>query len=117
MARVLVAEDEPSLSKLVRVNLEDEGHEVVIAADGRFALKALMQDGPFDVVVLDLMMPFSDGFEVLENLGTTRPKVIVLTARSDSYTHKRAERFDVDAYMEKPYDPMKLAEKVRELAG
>jgi two-component system alkaline phosphatase synthesis response regulator PhoP len=116
MARVLVAEDEESLSKLVRVNLEDEGHDVVVAEDGRYALKALMEE-KFDVVVLDLMMPFTDGFEVLKNLGKNRPKVILLTARSDAYTHQRAEKYEVDAYIEKPYDPMKLAEKVRELSG
>ena len=117
MAKVLVAEDELSLAELVRVNLADEGHEVVIAVDGRHALQALMKEGPFDVVVLDLMMPFTDGFEVLENVRGRQPKVIILTARDDSYTKDRASKFNVDAYITKPYDPKVLADKVRELTG
>lgn len=117
MAKVLVADDEPSLAELVRVNLSDEGHEVVIAEDGRYALDALMKEGPFDVVVLDLMMPFTDGFEVLENVRGHQPKVIVLTARDDSYTQERARKFNVDAYITKPYDPKVLADKVKELTS
>jgi DNA-binding response OmpR family regulator len=115
MARILVAEDETSLAELVRVNLDDEGHEVVIAKDGRFALKALMDEGPFDVIVLDLMMPWADGFEVLRNLGPKRPKIVVLTAREDEYSEQRAEDFGIDAYLTKPYDPAVLAETVREV--
>jgi DNA-binding response OmpR family regulator len=117
MGRILVAEDEGSLAELVRINLEDDGHEVVIAADGRFALQALMEQGPFDVVVLDLMMPWADGFDVLRNLGPRRPKIVVLTAREDDYSRDRAEDLGVDAYLTKPYDPAELADRVRELAG
>lgn len=117
MGRILVAEDESSLAELVRINLTDDGHEVVVTSDGRYALKALMEQGPFDVVVLDLMMPWADGFEVLQNLGPKRPKVVVLTARDDDYSQDRAEAMGVDAYLTKPYDPQALARKVAELAG
>ena len=117
MGKILVAEDEASLAELVRVNLEDEGHDVVIATDGRFALQALMEQGPFDVVVLDLMMPWADGFDVLRNLGPRRPKIVVLTAREDDYSRDRAEDLGVDAYLTTPYDPQQLADTVRSLAG
>jgi DNA-binding response OmpR family regulator len=116
MARVLVAEDETKQADLVRINLEDEGHEVVVTEDGRYALKALMEEN-FDVVVLDLMMPFTDGFEVLGNLGRKKAKVIVITGRDDSYTLGRVENLGVGGFFVKPYDPMKLVEKVKELAG
>lgn len=116
MARILVAEDEASLAELVRVNLADDGHEVVIASDGRYALQALSED-PFDAVVLDLMMPWSDGFDVLRNLGGRGPKIVVLTAKDDDYSRDRAERLGVDAYLTKPYDPEELANTVRELVG
>lgn len=105
MARILVAEDEQSLAELIQVNLVDAGHEVTVAEDGRYALKALMEQGPFDLIVLDLMMPWADGFDVLANLGESRPKVLVLTAREDEYTEDRARSMGVDAYMVKPYDP------------
>lgn len=115
MAKILVAEDEASLAELVRVNLTDEGHDVLVAEDGRFALNALMEKGPFDLIVLDLMMPWSDGFEVLRNLGNKRPKVVVLTARDDDYSEERAEKLGIDAYLTKPYDPKELADTVNEL--
>ena len=70
MARVLVAEDEASLAQLVKINLEDDGHEVQVVEDGRYALRAMMKDGPFDVVVTDLMMPWCDGFDFLRALGS-----------------------------------------------
>lgn len=117
MARILVAEDETSLAELVRVNLADDGHEVVIASDGRYALQALTEGDPYDAVVLDLMMPWSDGFDVLRNLGGRGPKVVVLTAKDDDYSRDRAEKLGVDAYLTKPYDPEELAETVRGLVG
>lgn len=116
MARILVAEDEASLAELVRVNLADDGHDVVVTEDGRYALKALTEES-FDAVVLDLMMPWSDGFEVLKNLGGRGPKVVVLTAKDDAYSEERAEKLGVDAYLTKPYDPDQLAETIRELVG
>lgn len=115
MARILLAEDEASLAELIQVNLADEGHEVVIAEDGRYALQALMDGGPFDLIVLDLMMPWSDGFDVLRNLGGGRPKVIVLTARDDRYTKDRGEDAGIDHYISKPYRPHDLVASVRRL--
>lgn len=115
MSKILVAEDEKSLAELIKFNLADAGHDITIAEDGRFALYALMNQGPFDLVVLDLMMPWSDGFEVLRNLGPSRPKVLVLTARDDAYTEERARAAGVDAYLVKPYDPDALLSLVEDL--
>ena len=118
MARVLVAEDEESLAELVRVNLEDDGHEVHIVEDGRYAIRAMMKDGPFDVVVLDLMMPWCDGFDFLRSIGSKHggARVIVLTAKDDGYTRARAGAEHVDAFLTKPYDPSVLSQKVAQLA-
>ena len=118
MARVLVAEDEASLAQLVRVNLEDDGHEVHVVEDGRFALRAMMKDGPFDVVVTDLMMPWCDGFDFLRALGSKHggARVIVLTAKDDGYTRARAGAENVDVFLSKPYDPAVLSQKVAHLA-
>jgi DNA-binding response OmpR family regulator len=117
MARILVADDEANLAELVRANLAGEGHEVLVAEDGRFVLKTLMEDGPFDVVVLDLMMPWSDGFDVLRNIEGRTPKIVVLTGRDDAYTQRRADELGVDAYLTKPYDPEELSATVRRLVG
>ena len=118
MARVLVAEDEASLAQLVKINLEDDGHDVQIVEDGRYALRAMMKDGPFDVVITDLMMPWCDGFDFLRALGSKHggARVIVLTAKDDGYTRARAGAENVDAFLAKPYDPAVLSAKVAELA-
>jgi len=116
MVRILVAEDEASLAELVKVTLAGDGHEVVVAEDGRYALTAMM-DERFDLVVLDLMMPWADGFDVLKNMGPGRPKIVVLTARDDDYTKRRAEDLAVDAYLVKPYDPAALSATVDRLVG
>ena len=115
MARVLVVDDEGSARRLVRLILESEGHEVVEAQDGRYALSALEQEGPFDVLVLDLMMPWVDGWEVLKNLEWSPPRVIVLSAREDEYAEERAERtHPVYRYIIKPYEPDELIDAVRD---
>lgn len=119
MARVLVAEDEASLAELVRINLTDDGHDVHIVEDGRYAIRAMMSHGPFDVIVTDLMMPWCDGFDFLRSIGPERggARVIVLTARDDRYTRARAGAENVDVFLVKPYDPAVLSEKVAELAA
>ena len=115
MARILVADDEGSLRRLVRSILEQEGHEVVEAEDGRFALNALQKQGPFDVLLLDLMMPWVDGWEVLRSINLDRPHVIVLTAREDQYSEDRADKaHEVFRYITKPYDPEELIGAVKE---
>ena len=116
VARILVAEDDRPLAQLLMANLEQDGHEVVVAEDGRYVLGTLMEQ-TFDVVVLDLMMPWVDGFEVLLNLGSARPRVVVLTARDDGYSERRARALGVDAYLTKPYDPEDLAATVKRLAS
>lgn len=115
MGRILVADDEGSTRTLVTKILELEGHEIVEAEDGRYALLKIQKEGPFDVLVLDLMMPWVDGWEVLRNLPDWSPKVIVLTAREDQYAEERAERgHEVFAYIVKPYDPDDLVNSVRD---
>ena len=115
MARILVAEDEKSLADLVVLNLTDAGHDVTVAEDGRFALKALMAGPPVDLIVLDLVMPWTDGFDVLRNMGRARPKVVVLTGRDDAYSERRATELEIDAYLVKPYDPEELSATVTRL--
>jgi DNA-binding response OmpR family regulator len=105
MVKVLLVDDEPDIVLMLRMAFEDEGHEVVVAADGRIALERLREDEP-DVVVLDMMMPVIDGLGVLEakrDEGETTP-VIVVSARSDPRDSRRALELGAVEYVVKPFD-------------
>ena len=84
MAKVLLVDDEPDILLMLRMSFEDEGHEVVMAADGRMGLERLAEHHP-DVVVLDMMMPVVDGWGVLEAMSVEGNKtpVVVVSAKSD----------------------------------
>jgi DNA-binding response OmpR family regulator len=87
VARVLIIDDEPDVLLLCRVNLEHAGHEVLVAIDGEQGLELARHQRP-DVIVLDLMLPTMDGFEVLVDLATAeetrRVPVLVLSAKAPS---------------------------------
>lgn len=115
-ARILLVEDNADLAAGVRYNLELEGYEVVVAEDGEVAL-SLAGTRPPDLIVLDLMLPNMDGFEVLRRLrqgGSTVP-VLVLTARGEETDKVRAFRLDADQYLTKPFGLLELLERVRSL--
>ena len=121
MARILLVEDDAPLRKLASTVLQQEGHEVVSVDDGRGALMALIDQrgGPFAVMVLDLMMPWIDGWQVLEGLREDHPKVIVITANEDPEAEKKARQTgNVFSFFVKPYDPEGLVAEVKAaLAG
>ena len=83
--KILAVDDERHIVRLVQVNLERAGYEVVTAFDGKDALEKVAAEQP-DLVVLDVMMPYMDGFEVLQNLrknpSTRELPVIMLTAKA-----------------------------------
>jgi DNA-binding response OmpR family regulator len=119
MIRVLVIDDEPAVRLLLQRNLEFAGFEVETAEDGARGLVAFRQSAP-DVVVLDLMMPHVDGFEVLRAIaaeGVGVPPVIVLTALSDPSVKSRCYEGGAATVMTKPFDPSALAAEVARLAG
>ena len=105
MPKILVVDDEPDILLMLRMALEDEGYEVVMASDGEMALGRIDEHGP-DLVVLDLMMPVLDGFGVLERLkasGSSLP-VLVLSARNDQSDVDRALTLGAAEFMAKPFD-------------
>ena len=113
--KVLVADDDPQMRRLVRAVLEREGMQVIEAADGLDAVDALGQHR-FDLIILDMDMPRLDGLGVLEELGssvsTAQIPVIVLTARSDD-TESRALDLGAQDYLTKPVRPTALTARVR----
>jgi two-component system response regulator RpaA len=108
MQRVLVIDDEADVRLLYRVNLRHAGFEVLEAEDGERGIAAALQHLP-DVVVLDLMMPRVDGFDVLRALrahpDAREMPVLVLTADSRSDHHRRCYELGADDVMTKPFLP------------
>jgi two-component system alkaline phosphatase synthesis response regulator PhoP/two-component system response regulator VicR len=109
--KILAVDDERAIVRLVQVNLERAGYEVVTAYDGREALEKVASESP-DLIVLDVMMPYMDGFEVLETLKkdpeTRDTPVIMLTAKAQDADVFRGWQSGVDCYLTKPFNPMEL---------
>lgn len=114
--RVLVVEDARDLALGLQANLEVEGHTVTVAHTGADALRAAHAGTP-DVVVLDLMLPDFDGYEVLARLrraGLEMP-VLILTARSEEVDKVRGFRAGADDYLTKPFGVMELLVRIEAL--
>jgi CheY-like chemotaxis protein/DNA-binding CsgD family transcriptional regulator len=117
-ATVLVVEDEPDIRQLIRVNLELDGYAVVLAADGAEGLEAVGRQRP-DVIVLDVMMPTLDGWEVLSRLKAAADDlaavpVLMLTARTDTIDRLRGGIEGAIRYLTKPFSPPELRDAVRD---
>lgn len=118
MGRVLVVDDEPDVLLLCRLNLQQRGHELLEATDGSTALQLALERHP-DVVVLDLMMPGMNGYEVLETLQqderTSDIPVLVLTAKSLRADRERSHRLGASGFLTKPFLPSELCDMVESL--
>lgn len=116
--KILAVDDERHIVRLVQVNLERAGYEVVTAYDGKDALEKVASENP-DLVVLDVMMPYMDGFEVLQNLrknqATRELPVIMLTAKAQDADVFRGWQSGVDCYLTKPFNPMELISFVKRI--
>ena len=117
---VVLAEDEPQIANLVRYKLEKSGYEVFWGEDGQRAWEIIQENKP-DLVIIDVMMPVMDGFEVLRAMkgepGTRAIPAIMLTARSmEEDILKGFEEGAVD-YMVKPFSVTELAARVKATIG
>ena len=106
MSRILIVDDEPDILLMLRLNLEAEGHEVLMAADGEKALERIDADAP-ELVVLDVMMPVLDGWGVLERLQrrADAPPVVVVSAKTGGSDVVQALQLGACDYITKPFDP------------
>jgi DNA-binding response OmpR family regulator len=117
MARVLVVDDERDVVELVKFLLERDGHKVIEAFNGREALEKAYAELP-DLIILDIMMPEMDGYTVnarlTETESTKKIPVIILTAKGQMRDVFEMAS-NVAFYMEKPFDPKHLREKIQEV--
>src|ERR687892_2162463 len=112
-ARILLVDDEHAVQKLLAYPLRKEGYEVVSALDGREALERL-RDGSFDLVVLDLMLPRVDGFDVCRQIRahSTVP-IIMLTAKTEEIDRVLGLELGADDYITKPFSVREFRSRVK----
>src|SRR5678815_414173 len=111
--RILVVDDEERMVRFIRMNLEHDGFQVSEAFNGKQAIQRLRDVTP-DLILLDVMMPDIDGFEVLETIreGSNVP-VIMLTARGEEDDRVRGLELGADDYVTKPFSPRELVSRVK----
>jgi diguanylate cyclase (GGDEF)-like protein len=113
---VLVVDDDPDIARFVEVNLRSAGYDVAVAADGEEALEKAHDIRP-DLVLLDVMMPRIDGFEVAQRLRknpqTSNTSIIMLTAKALSADKVTGLQSGADDYIIKPFDPIELLARVK----
>jgi len=111
--RILVVDDEPSITDFIKLGLHYEGYEVVTAADGRQGLRAVDDFKP-DLVILDIMMPRLDGFELCRAIaGEPRRGIIILSARDETTDRIRGLELGADDYLVKPFEFGELLARVK----
>ncbi len=116
--KILIVEDEESLLKLESILLSSKGYNVTGVMDGKAALKEVQLNRP-DLVILDIMLPEMDGFEVCrqikQNPETSNIPVVMLTAKKNSQDLARGQEVGSDAYITKPFKSSKVLDTIQEL--
>lgn len=117
--RILVADDEPHIRRILSTFLEVSGFIVVEALDGAQAIELLQGPTPFDLALLDIMMPEHTGMEVLEFARRLSHReglpIVILTAKGQDADREAAFRLGADDFLTKPFSPKKLLGRIHEL--
>lgn len=112
MSKILVAEDETAINKLICMNLNITGYETVSMPDGQAVLDYLVEGGSADLAVVDVMMPKVDGFALLPVLKEKKIPVIYLTARGDLESKLKGLTGGAEDYMVKPFEMLELLVRI-----
>lgn len=116
MPEILIVEDDANIATFMRINFELEGFSVVQAFDGEEAIKAFTNHLP-ELVILDLMIPKKDGWEVLEYMRNCDPNkkvpIIITSAKTQQGDLAKGAKLGVTEYVTKPFDPVELVAKVK----
>ncbi|HUR92018.1 MAG TPA: response regulator transcription factor [Gemmatimonadaceae bacterium] len=119
--RILIADDEPHIGRIIQMKLEQGPFEVLLAEDGEAALDAIEREPDIALVVLDLMMPKLSGLDVLSRLrahdATKTLPTIILTAAGEEDQQRNAMRLGATEFLTKPFSPKKLYTMVAQLLG
>jgi DNA-binding response OmpR family regulator len=114
--KILIADDETRIRILISDFLEVEGYEVITAKDGQEALDQFYRHKDLKLIILDVMMPFYDGFEVLEEIRPlTATPILMLTAKTAETDELKGFKLGVDDYVRKPFSPSILVARVNAL--
>lgn len=122
-ANILIVDDDPDVREAVKIILETQPYELIFASNGEECLEQVKKNTP-DLIILDLLMPKKDGFEVIKELrehpSYPRIPILVLTAVKKEAAGRRYEletalRMDVDDYIEKPIQPDDLIDRVKRI--
>lgn len=118
--RILIVDDEPNIVVSLEFLMKREGFEVSIASDGEAALKSVEQSPP-DLVLLDIMLPKKNGFEVCQAIRARsdwqQVKIIMLTAKGRDTEVAKGTALGADAYLTKPFSTKDLVAQVRQMLG
>ncbi|MBI4060967.1 MAG: response regulator [Elusimicrobia bacterium] len=113
--RILVADDDPDLLDLLKMDLAYQGYEVVSAANGKDALQAALNEH-LDLVLLDVMMPYIDGYhvayELTNKLGSKAPRIVIMTSRDTIKEKGIALMSGATEVLQKPFEMAKLHERI-----
>ncbi len=118
--KVLVIDDEVHIVKIIQYKLKLDGYEVLCALSGEEGLKIAYKDTP-DIILLDIMMPTMNGYEVLDQLkkneNTKNIPVIMVTAKNQEADMLKAELLGIVEYITKPFSPQAVLETVKKFIG
>ncbi len=116
--KILVAEDDPGLNRLISFKLGREGYRPLSVFDGKAALQAALEED-VEAVILDIMMPFLDGIQVLKRIRAANRQlpVIILSVKSREIDMHQALELGANDYMTKPFQPDELIEHLKQVLG
>ena len=113
MARILICDDEPNIVTMISRYAEREGWDFMTASDGRQAIE-VCQKSAFDVIIMDIMMPDTDGFTACKKIREfSDTPIIMLSARGTEYDKLFGFEVGVDDYVTKPFSPMELMARIK----
>ena len=111
--RILIVEDDPDISMIEETYLQSAGYETAVLTDGE-NISAYMQEHPCDLVLLDVMLPGKNGYEICEEIRSRYDlPILMVTARNESVDKIRGFNTGADDYIPKPFDPMELTARVK----
>jgi DNA-binding response OmpR family regulator len=115
---ILIAEDDKILNRMISFKLEKEGYQVISTTDGKAALETALAE-EIDAAILDIMMPYLDGIQVLKKIRVEKPglPVMILSAKSRQSDIHLALEMGASDYLTKPFEPETLIERLKKIMG